>query len=153
MMLDPETLQTKAQEDCLAHASELLNGDFLIEPVEGGSAWNPVELRRIHTQSLTIWRKFSSVEIVSDEWGRPVGFHDRGAWKDCIYRDVSASEVLALIPYLSFVPGPFTVLSIESGDSGSAIAWLDGPQGMYRAVVNPATLKLIALEPADGGAA
>lgn len=152
-MLDPETLQAKAKEDCLAHVTELLRGEFLIEPGEGGAAWNPIELRRIHTQSLVIWRKFSSVEIVSDEWGRPVGFHDRGAWKDCMYRDITPKEVLAVIPSLSFVPGPFTVLSIQPGDSGCAIASLDGPQGRYFAVINPATMKLIALEPDDGAAA
>jgi hypothetical protein len=80
-MQNRELLSTLAVAQCRNVASPRIQGELFIEVNASEVNWNPLQLRHIYEQQMTIWRKYSGFEVIMDEAGEVVGFvhHDKYA--------------------------------------------------------------------------
>ncbi|WP_224240872.1 hypothetical protein [Hyalangium gracile] len=99
-MVDLDTLQKKALEDCLAFAEQHLSGEFRAEPVlvapEDALSWDSVELRYVVDQTAILYRRYSQFEVVLDADDRVVGYVDHDKWEKCRWEPLSDGEALTI---------------------------------------------------------
>ena len=156
-ILDEEALTQQAHDDGLAHAEKTISGELIVETVEADLDWDPISLRHVFDQSMVIWRRFGTFEVVLDDEDRPVGFIDSGGWENCEPAPISLSQALALARDSGwFTAGLEPAGELVDGESGSRILAVSDPgrpeeRQRFTIEVNPHTMSLISVLPGAYG--
>lgn len=131
--------------------SELGTG---VEPVVEAceEAWDPIEQRTIVRTTTSAWSTLTTIDVLVDAFGDPVGFEDAGAWRGCGHAAIDDADLLALIERTELVDGPLRLLQRGTGAQDSITVTVGGADGArVEAVVNPARRRIISLQPHRSG--
>jgi hypothetical protein len=154
-----EVLQEKARADGLALAREVFGGEVLVDTGEATVEWNARDLRFIYDDVLTVWKRFTTFEVIVDDGDEVVGFVDEDKWSDCRAAPLADERAIELLRETGLFRGRLTVVGRSAGPEGCVELLVRSdthPQGLVRRVlINPVTCAVIAVEPvsATGGSA
>jgi len=137
-MLDTIALSEAAIKNCLAHGHKRVQGN-LIASVNGRQQdWDGVQMRRIFTQSMTIWRRYGKIDMILDPSGAMIGFIDHDKYKEPGDGKLTQEEAEAWIREAGVVPETAKLESLLPGKSPSgegslwkAVFALEAPKKEY----------------------
>jgi hypothetical protein len=103
-MLDTIALSDQAMKNCLAHGRKRVQGD-LIASINGRQQdWDGVQMRRVFTQSMTLWRRYGKFDVILDADAVLVGFIDHEKYKDPGDAELSREDAETWIRNAGVVP-------------------------------------------------
>lgn len=103
-MLNAADLSKLAIKACLEHARKRLTGEFTVTTTGSHSGWDEFQMRHVHSQAMTIWRRYGQLDIIMDEAGSLIGFIDHGKYQDAGEDPLSREEALEMIRKAGVVP-------------------------------------------------
>ncbi len=103
-MQNRELLSTLAVAQCRNVASPRIQGELFIEVNASEVNWNPLQLRHVYEQQMTIWRKYSGFEVIQDEAGEVVGFVDHDKYAKSVGGLLSEAEAQELVRKAGVLP-------------------------------------------------
>ncbi|MDQ3001374.1 MAG: hypothetical protein M3Y08_08950, partial [Fibrobacterota bacterium] len=103
-MLNAADLSKLAIKSCLEHARKRVMGDLTITATGSHSEWNEHQMRHVHSQAMTIWRRYGQLDIIMNEKGKLVGFIDHAKYQDAGDEALSREEAMAMISKAGVVP-------------------------------------------------
>jgi hypothetical protein len=149
-LLDPAALQAKAIELCRKHTESQLEGEYLVEPLEGDLEWDPVSLRHLYDQPMVIWRAFGAFEVILDERQQPLGFVDEDKWLSCAWRDLPPARAEALARATGLVPAGMKLTESARGEKDCLeLLFEGGTTEAIRVRVNPSREAVISVQPEE----
>ncbi len=99
-----DELERQGLESCREHAARRIQGDLLVESTTSGIAWDPIQFRNYFEQSLVIWRRTGTFEVILDSEGRVAGFVDHDKYAGSKGGLLAPGEVDALAAATGLVP-------------------------------------------------
>lgn len=103
-MLDALALSDQALKNCLAHGRKRVQGDLIASINGRQQEWDGVQMRRVFTQSMTLWRRYGKMDVIVDGDGGLVGFIDHGKYQDPGEAELAREDAEALIRNAGVVP-------------------------------------------------
>jgi hypothetical protein len=151
--MDLAELQKKAIDTCRAHAEATLEGTYQVEALEPTLEWDPLDLRTVFEQPMTVWRACSAFEVLLDEADRPVGYVDHDKWTECAWRDLPEQEAVSLVRATGLVPGSFELTGRARGERECLELTFEElaarPPRRIRVRVNPSRRCVISIVPEE----
>lgn len=149
-------LKARGLEHCQEHAARRIKGDLLVESVSEKVSWDPVQLRHVFDQSLVIWRRIGSFEVILDSLGRMAGFVDHGKYASAKDGALAPEDADALVAASGIVPGGAKRTDLKERKMPSGARVFRGryelryPLPDYDSVdvdFNPTTREIVAIRP------
>lgn len=74
--MSDDKLRELAKQRCEEAVAELFEGEYVVDSGEGATAWDPMLQRHVYSESLSVWREFNAIEVVTTPEGKLVSFRD-----------------------------------------------------------------------------
>lgn len=103
-MLDALALSDQALKNCLAHGRKRVQGDLIASINGRQQEWDGVQMRRVFTQAMTLWRRYGKFDVILDGEGGLVGFIDHDKYKDPSEAELARDDAEAMIRAAGVVP-------------------------------------------------
>lgn len=103
-MLNAADLSKLALKSCLEHARKRIMGDLTVTATGSHTGWDEFQMRHVHSQAMTIWRRYGQLDIIMDETGALIGFIDHAKYQDAGSDALSREEALDMIRKAGAVP-------------------------------------------------
>src|SRR5262245_26451051 len=97
-------LKQQGVDLCEEHAGRKIKGDLFVESTSERISWDPIEFRHLFDQSLVIWRRIGSFEVVLDSLGRLAGFIDHDKYLTSKEGELKPEEADDLLAATGVVP-------------------------------------------------
>lgn len=97
-------LKQDGVEFCQEHAVRRIKADLLVESTTERIAWDAIQLRQTFDQSLVVWRRIGTFEVILDSLGRMAGFVDHDKYATSKEGALTPDEADALVAALGMVP-------------------------------------------------
>ena len=148
------TLRDRLFADCRAFARRHFTGDLVLADAGSEERWSRSLQRQVLSQSIGIYERLLTINVLVDRDGQPIGFVDEAEWHGCMWRDMTDIEVIDLVRETALVDGELRVLNRhrDSEDALRATVAEIGRNGeTYRlnVCINPSTSSIISILPAD----
>lgn len=99
-----EQLSSQAVDHCRDAASQRIKGEVFVEVNSSEVNWDPLKLRHIFEQQMTIWRKYSGFEVIMDEFGEVVGFVDHDKYDKSVGGLLGEDDAKQLVKKAKVIP-------------------------------------------------
>lgn len=103
-MLEKEELETLARDRCGAHAKQALNTPVEIVNDAQTQEWDPILLRTVFFQKMSMWRKYGAFDVITDANAAIVGFVDHDKLEGEGGGALSRDELSALFQSEPLIP-------------------------------------------------
>lgn len=145
---DLRALREQAARACLRHAEDVLAGPLTVTIDASEAAWDPLWLRHVLVQRMTISQPVRDVEVFLDASHRVVGFVDHGAPPARGFTELAPDAIHALLAGTGLVSAATTVQGVRRTEDDRLELRLELPGSERRvARIDPVRGTVIALEP------
>jgi hypothetical protein len=140
--------------DCRALARRHFSGDLVLTDAGSFEQWDRSLHRQVLSQSIVIYERLCTVNVLIDRDDQPVGFVDEAEWRGCAWREMGDDEVLDLVRETAIVDGELRVLTRHRDQEDALRATVEeiganGERYRLNVCINPSAPSIIAIVPAD----
>lgn len=121
MSMEKAKLEAIASDHCDSHAQEVLTSPVSISIDAQESAWDPIQLRTVFAQQMSLWRKYGSFEVIADSSLRIVGYVDGDKCEGEGGGALPREELLALFQSEPLIPRTASIIEIQSQRQTSGV--------------------------------
>ena len=147
------TIQRLAASDCLAHATGVLERQLAVAVDTTHVAWDPMRLRHVLEQRMTVLQPLVDLEVILDAAGDVLGFIDHAAPAPSIGEEMPDADLTAALLATGVTGAPFVVRARRREPDGTLAVVLTTAAGKTMlARLDTGRGAVVSLEPQEPGA-